>query len=207
MRKFFAWIEITAAVVLAVSAVVGYVRVQFDSTAKLFEELTDTIRQYQQVTKNGKIIADSTLKTVPRWRETLASAKVCVANIKTASDDSSRKISSYTEWKYLPKSVKDYFLPLKENMQVFSDHCEKVNDNLAAYIETIDKNLSPEQCVQIVQAFDQTLTSLEAAEKSVSCIQQDIKTYSLIILIILLAMSVCFFANGMICILDTKKAL
>ena len=208
MRKVFAWVEIAAAVVLAVYAVILYVRVQFDSTAELLNAVTAVIRNYKLVTENGKIIADSTFKTVPGWRKILASTNACVANIKTACDDSTKKLTSFSEGKYVPNFVKDSFLlPLKQYMQVFSGHCGVVNANIATHVETIDKNFSSEQCEQIIKAFDQTLFTLDKAEKRVSGIQRDIEMYSLTILIVMLAISVCFFANGMVCILETKKVL
>ena len=65
--------------------------------------------------------------------------------------------------------------------------------------------MSESEYQKTIQAFDHTITSLEAAEKSVSNIRQDIKTHSLISLIVLLALSVGLFANGMVCILETEQ--
>lgn len=72
MKKIFAWVEVAASVVLAVSAIVGYIRVQFDSTVELVRKLSITAADYKLVVTNGKNSFEAAWKTVPHWREALA---------------------------------------------------------------------------------------------------------------------------------------
>ena len=204
MRKVFAWIEIAAAGVLAVSAIVGYVRVQFDSTVELARQLSVTAGVYKQVVTNGKGCFEAAWKTVPYWREALAAGQNGVTGIKMTCDVCAEKIW-IPQGAYYPQALIDACLLLKQIPQDFSKSCASVNKGLSKTIQMLDQTMSESEYQKTIQAFDHTITSLEAAEKSVSNIRQDIKTHSLISLIVLLALSVGLFANGMVCILETEQ--
>ena len=204
MRKVFSWVEIAAAVVLAVSAIVGYIQVQFDSTVELVRKLSITARDYKQVVSNGKNSFEAAWKTVPHWREALAAGQNGVTGIKTTCDVCAEKIW-VPQGRYYPQALKDACQHLKQIPQDFSKSCEAVNKGLSKSIQVLDKTMSESEYQKTILAFDHTLTSLEAVEKSVSSIQRDIELHSLTFLIIMLALSVGLFANGMICILETKR--
>ena len=204
MRTVFAWVEVAAAVVLAVSAVVGYVRVQFDSTVELVRKLSATAGAYKQVVSNGKNSFEAAWKTIPHWREALIAGQSGVAGIKTTCDVCADKIW-VPEGRFYPDFLKNACRHLKKIPQDFSKSCEAVNKGLTETVQILDKTMSKSEYEKTVQAFDQTLTTLADAEKNISSIQRDIELHSLTFLIIMLAMSVCFFANGMTCILEAKK--
>ena len=106
-----------------------------------------------------------------------------------------------------PEAVKNACLRLKQIPLEFSKSCQAINKGLTEYIQILDNAMSESEYQKTIQAFDNTLTCLEAMENRVSGIQRDIKLHSLTLLIVMLALSVGLFANGMICILETKKEL
>ena len=195
MRKFFAWIEAAAAVALAVSAVVGYVRIQFDSTVELVRKLSVTAGDYKQVVTNGKTSFEAAWKTVPHWREALVAGQNGVAGVKTTCDVCADKIP-VPDGAYYPKGLKDACRHLKQIPLDFSKSCESAHKILSETIRILDKAMSESEYQKTIQAFDHTIA-----------IQQDIKKHSLIFLIVMLALSVGLFANGLVCILETKKDL
>lgn len=206
MRKVFAWIEIAAAVVLAVSAIVGYVRVQFDSTVELVRKLSDIATDYKLVVTNGRNSFEAAWKTVPHWRKALAAGQNGVAGLKTTCDVCAEKIW-IPQGRFYPQALRDACLHLKQIPLDFSQSCDSVNKGLTETIHILDRTMSESEYQKTIQAFDHTITGLEAAEKSVSGIQRDIELHSLTFLIITLALSISLFANGMVCILETKKDL
>ena len=206
MRKVFAWVEVAAAVVLAVSAIVGYIRVQFDSTVELVRKLSVIAADYKLVVTNGKNSFEAAWKTVPHWREALVAGQNGVTGLKTTCDVCADKIWVPQGGLY-PEALKNACLHLKQIPLNFSISCESVNRGLTESIQILDKAMSESEYQKTIQAFDHTITSLEAAEKSVSSIQRDIELHSLTFLIVIRALSVGLFANGMICILETKKEL
>ncbi len=204
MRKFFAWIEVLAAVVLAVSSVVGYTRVQFDATVDLVQKLSMMAGDYRQVVINGKNSFEAAWKTVPHWREALTAGQRGVAGIKITCDACAEKIW-VPEGRFYPNFLIDACRHLKQIPQDFSESCQAINRGLAESIQILDKSMSESEYQKTLQAFNNTIASLEAAEQGVSGIQRDIKNHSLIFLIVMLAMSVCFFSNGIVCILEKKN--
>ena len=109
--------------------------------------------------------------------------------------------------RFYPEAIKNACLHLKQIPLDFSKSCEAVNKGLTESIQILDRTMSESEYQKTIQAFDHTITSLEAAEKSVSSIQRDIELHSLTFLIVMLALSIGLFANGMVCILETKKEL
>ncbi len=210
MRKFFASIEVVFAVVLAIAAIKLYVSIRFDSaTVDLIAKLSDNIQDYKKVTENGRTIVDSTWKNVPHWRETLIAGRNALNKSKTVCDDYARKISPPKDgWKKMitPQSVIDTCNQLSQVLRSASETCERLDGNLKEFLDTLDTNLSEEQQQQTIQAFDNTLVRLNETEQSLAGIQSEISIHSGIALIILLAMSICFFANGMFCILENRSA-
>ena len=206
MRKVFAWIEVAAALVLAVYAVIAYVRIQFDSTVELVRKLSVTAKDYKLVVANGKTSFEAAWKTVPHWREALIAGQNGVTGLKTTCDVCADKIP-VPDGAYYPKVLKDACRHLKQIPLDFSKSCESVNKGLSETIQILDKTISESEYQKTIQAFDHTIASLEAAEKSVSAIQRDIEHHSLTFLIVMLALSVGLFANGMVCILEMKKGL
>ena len=203
MRKFFAWAEVLAAVVLAVSSIVGYTRVQFDATVNLVRKLSTTAGDYKLVVINGKNSFEAAWKTVPHWREALTAGQNGVAGIKTTCDACSEKIW-VPEGRFCPAALTDACRHLQQIPKDFARSCEAVGRGLAESIRILDNSLSEREYRKTLQAFDNTIASLEATEQSVFGIQRDIKNHSLIFLIVMLAMSVCFFSNGIVCILEKK---
>lgn len=206
MRKVFAWVEVAAAVILAVSAIVGYIRVQFDSTVELVRKLSVTAADYKLVVTNGKNSFEAAWKTVPHWREALVAGQNGVTGLKTTCDVCADKIW-IPQGRFYPQPLKDACLHLRQIPLDFSKSCVAVNKGLSETIQILDKAMSESEYQKTLKAFDHTLTSLEAAEKSVSSIQRDIELHSLTFLIIMLVLSVGLFANGMVCILETNKEL
>lgn len=204
MRKFFAWAEVLAAVVLAVSSIVGYTRVQFDATVNLVRKLSTTAGDYKLVVINGKNSFEAAWKTVPHWREALTAGQRGVNGIKITCDACAEKIW-VPEGRFYPNFLIDACRHLKQIPQDFSESCQAVNRGLAESIQILDKSMSESEYQKTLQAFNNTIASLEAAEQGVSGIQRDIKNHSLIFLIVMLAMSVCFFSNGIVCILEKKN--
>ena len=189
MRKGFAWIEAAAAVVLAISAIVGYIQIQFDSTVELVRKLSITAKDYKQVVANGKNSFEAAWKTVPHWREALAAGQNGVTGLKTTCDVCADKIW-IPDGRFYPEALKNACRHLKQIPLDFSKSCESVNKGLSETIQILDKTMSESEYQKTLQAFDNTIVSLEAAEKSVSSIQRDIELHSLTFLIVILALSV-----------------
>ena len=200
MRKKFAWLEVAAAVVLAVSAVIGYIRIQFDETVGLVRKLSIAAENCNLVAVNGKDCFESAWKTIPHWRQALIAGKNGVAGIKKTCDACTEKmwVPAY------PKGLRDACLHLKQIPLNFSKSCEEVGKGLEKSIQLLNKNMSESEYQKTVQSFDRIIDSLESAQNNISGIQRSIQMHSLICLIAILAMSICFFSNGIICILEEK---
>ena len=155
---------------------------------------------------NGKNSFEAAWKTVPHWREALAAGQNGVTGLKTTCDVCADKIW-IPDGRFYPEALKNACRHLKQIPLDFSKSCESVNKGLSETIQILDKTMSESEYQKTLQAFDNTIVSLEAAEKSVSSIQRDIELHSLTFLIVILALSVSLFANGMVCILETKKEL
>ena len=203
MRKVFAWIEVAAAMVLAVFAVVGYIRIKLDSTVVLARNFAETTRNYRQVVINGKNSTEAVYQVIPHWKESLIAGRDCATDVKTVCDNlyASIPVVNWPDW------AKKCCLGLKSIPYEYSQKSGQIKLTLEKSIEFLDSRLEKQEHEQVIQAFDKTISSLDAMESSFSNIHTEFAFHSLTILIILLSLSVCFFANGMVCILETKKEL
>ncbi len=176
-KRIFAGIEIVFSIVLAIFAVLSFLRWQNASASLNSGKLIQAIHSYREVVVCGKAIYLEVQEKLPALQESLKPAPE-PAPADGSANPPQGKFGKWKEWgKKLLKTAAD----------------------------SLDSSLKKNHD-RIVGAMDNTVRSLDQSAEALESFSSDMSDTAVFLLIASLCMSVCFFSGGMIALLEERNS-
>lgn len=200
LRQSFAWVQMVFAVIMAICSIRFYAQVQEIAMAKEISAMAKTTESYTKVVVHGRAIYEKTYSTIPQHKRSLQEVCKKINSIEKVCKKISDKVPSggmVGRWEWV-KDMKKF------PMEMFKPFGE-IRKSLQETIAVMNDIMRDDRQRDIRSAFTQTEEGLREVALSLRKTELKMAAGSWITLMMLLAMSVCFFANGAIVIASEKK--